>query len=112
MGCSRRTHSRTTPAKRRPDSHVKRENRIEFTDLEGREDSPTRPGDPHFTPSGCDLVIARNEVADSCAVECNHLSQVEYDRPFALTEKILNKNLDCLIIRPYGHLAGQANGSH
>jgi hypothetical protein len=94
------------------DCQVKRENRIEFTGLKGREDSPTRLGHAHFSPSGCDLVIARNEMADSGAIECSHVSQVEYDRSFAPTEKILNKNLDCRISRRYGHLAGQTNDSH
>ena len=94
------------------DRQVKRENRIEFTGLKGREDSPTRLGDPHFSPSGYDLVIARNEMADSGAIECSQMSQVEYDRSFAPPEKVLNKNLDCRISRPYGHLAGQTNGSH
>jgi len=95
-----------------PDGRIKRENRVEFTDAEGREDTPTSPGDPHFTPCGCNLVVARNEVADPCAVKCSHTSQVEDDRPFALTEQILNKNLDCLISRPYGHLARQTNHGH
>jgi hypothetical protein len=40
------------------------------------------------------------------------MSQVEYDRSIAPTEKILNKILDCGLSRPYGHLAGQTDGSH